>query len=259
MQRWLFAIVATVLAYVTLLKLPTLLGDFVYGLGGGADQLVDDAGPLLALGLALWVLFGADKPLARPWRLGGVAVAYVVGVTLLRHSIQYLHIPRTYEYQPTILIISVPVIAFGLLLTIGDFDEARLRRWTLLSLLSGAAGCLFIDFLHWFLPPATFKYAPCQSTPALLLIGGILLKRSSDEPLFQLLVRWALGYAIASFGAGILLNYKEAGRGFWYWLFDGLYAGAAIAIGTVVVGAAAFIFVAPASLFRTRRSPAVAD
>jgi hypothetical protein len=135
MQRWLFAIVATVLAYVTLLKLPTLLGDFVYGLGGGADQLVDDAGPLLALGLALWVLFGADKPLARPWRLGGVAVAYVVGVTLLRHSIEYLHIPRTYEYQPTILIISVLLIALGLLLTIGDFDETRLRRWTLFSLL----------------------------------------------------------------------------------------------------------------------------
>jgi len=252
MQRWLFSVVATVLAYLAVLQLPRVLGDLAYGLGGGADQLVDDAGPLLLLCLGLWVLFGADRPLARPWRLGGVAMVYL-GVMLLRYSIEYLQIPQTYKYQPAILISSALVIALGLLFVVGDFDETRLRRWTVFSLLSGAVVCLSIDFLHWFVPPATFKYAPWQSIPVLILSGGILLKCSTDESLLQLLVRWAVGYGIASFGTAILLNYKNFDGGFWSWLFEDLYADAWIAAGTVVVGVAVLVFIAPPFPFRTRR------
>jgi hypothetical protein len=152
------------------------------------------------------------------------------------------------------LIVSVLGIGFGLLLALGEIDEERIRRWIVWSLLTGAIACLAIDFLHWFIPPQTFTYRLFQSMPALLLVGGILLKRREGDPILRLLIRWSLGYIVATLGASILMNYKGASNGWWYWLFGDLYVAVAIGIGAIVVTLAIWIFTAPAWSFRSRLS-----
>jgi hypothetical protein len=253
MQRWLYAIVATVAIYLAVLRLPDLIADPLFGAARGkfdAGDFIYHLRPVTSLGLATWALFGPEKPLARWWRLGGVAVIYAIGLPLLRGSVEFLSIGQTYDFQPALLLLSIFVIGLGLLVASGEVDQLRLRRCIVALLLAGTGGCLFIDFLHWAMPPATLPYSVYQSLPTLLLAGGVLLGGSGEEPLGKALVRWTTGYAVATAGASILLHYREAARGFWYWMFGGLYADAAIGVGSLVVLAAAVILAPPQSLFQ---------